>query len=245
VKVVLFCGGLGMRLRDYADNVPKPMVPIGGRPILWHLMKYYAHQGFSDFILCLGYRGDAIERYFREHPELTEDWSIRLIHTGADANIGQRLRAVQSELAGEAIFLANYADGLSDLSLSRQLAHFHQHGRIAGFASVRTGLSYHTVSAEPNGLVTGIESLAETEIRINGGFFIFTGEIFRYLREGEDLVEKPFQRLIADRQLVSYRHDGFWIAVDTAKDKARVDSLCAEAHPPWMIWKEPVRERCA
>ncbi len=226
-----------MRLREYRENVPKPMVTIGDRPLLWHLMKYYAHQGFKDFILCLGYRGDVIERFFHDHPGLAEDWSIRLVDTGAEANIGQRLRAVEAELAGEEVFLANYSDGLSDHVLSRQIDDFRRHKRIASFLSVRTALSYHTVTADPDGVVTEFGSIERSEIRINGGFFILTRDIFRYLRDGEDLVEEPFRRLMAERQLVSYRHDGFWIAIDTAKDKQRVDSLYAEPRPPWMIWR--------
>ena len=241
MKVVLFCGGLGMRLRDYADNVPKPMVPIGSRPILWHLMKYYAHRGAKDFILCLGYRGDAIRSFFLDR---TEDWSISFVDTGQRANIGERLRAVEPFLVGENLFLANYADGLTDLPLAAQMAHFESHDAVASFLSVRPHLRYHGVTTREDGLVTQLNGLS-SEVRVNGGFFIFRRDIFRYLRKGEDLVEEPFQRLIAERRLIAYRYDGFWMAVDTAKDMDRVDTLYAVGHPPWMVWEGAATNRPA
>jgi len=256
MKVVIFCGGLGMRLRDYAENVPKPMVPIGYRPILWHLMKYYAHFGHKDFILCLGYRGDMIKHYFLNYEEFVtndfvlteggrqrkllssdiEDWRITFVDTGQNSNIGQRLRAVRSHLAGEPAFLANYADGLSDLPLNEQLRHFQQQDKIASFLCVKPNLSYHAVSANDAGVVTGFRDIVDAGVRVNGGFFIFKQAIFDYLREGEELVLEPFQRLIADRQLLAYNYDGFWIAVDTAKEKKRVDDLFAAGRPPWEVW---------
>ncbi len=244
MKVVLFCGGLGMRLRGSPENVPKPMVPIGCRPIIWHLMKYYAHHGLKDFILCLGYRGEAIRNYLREDCEDCEDWSVTFVDSGIEASIGQRLLAVEPLLAGEEVFCANYADGLTDLPFADQMAHFLHHDRVASFLSVRPNLSYHAVASEPGGLVTGFHSIVHTDLRVNGGFFIFKRDIFRYLRAGEDLVEAPFQRLIQSRQLVAYPHDGFWIAVDTAKDKLRVDELYASGTPPWMVWEARPRELC-
>jgi glucose-1-phosphate cytidylyltransferase len=237
MKVVLFCGGLGMRLRDAPYNVPKPMVPIGDNPILWHLMKYYAHHGHTEFVLCLGYRGEAIRDFVRD---LREDWSITCVDSGIDATIGERLRAAEPLVRGEEMFCANYADGLSDLPLGDQVAHFRRYGGIASLVSVRPNLSYHSVESEPGGRVLGFRSIAATPIRVNGGFFLFRPEIFRYLRDGEELVGPPFQRLIAARQLVAYEYDGFWVAVDTAKDKQLVDALYASGAPPWRVWQDPV-----
>lgn len=236
MKVVLFCGGLGMRLRDVPHNVPKPMVPVGGKPILWHLMKYYAHHGHSEFVLCLGHRGEAIREYLGG---LAEDWSVTFVDSGVDASIGERLHAAEPLLRGEEVFCANYADGLTDLPLGDQLDHFRRHDVIASLVSVRPNLSYHSVDAGPGGLVHGFRSIVETRVRVNGGFFLFKRDIFRILREGEDLVEAPFQRLIRARQLVAYEYDGFWIAVDTAKDKQRVDELWETGAPPWMVWGPP------
>lgn len=256
MKVVLFCGGLGMRLRDYAENVPKPMVPIGYRPILWHLMKYYAHYGHKDFVLCLGYRGDLIKHYFLNYEEfvtndfvLSEggrkrellssdiaDWKITFVDTGQSSNIGERLALVKPHLAGEPVFLANYADGLSDLPLPKQLEHFQKSGAVASFLCCKPNLSYHAVSSNANGLVTGFHDIVQSGVRVNGGFFIFRQEIFNYLRQGEELVLEPFQRLIAEQKLVAFNYDGFWIAVDTAKEKLRVDELFATGSPPWQVW---------
>jgi glucose-1-phosphate cytidylyltransferase len=259
MKVVLFCGGLGMRLREYSENVPKPMVPIGYRPIIWHLMKYYAHFGQTDFILCLGHGGDVIKHYFLNYEECVsndfvlseggrkrelltsdiEDWRITFVETGPHSNIGERLLAVREHLRGEPMFCANYADGLTDLPLPEQLAHFERHGKIASFLSVKPNMSYHFVTARPDGSVTGFHDLQMSGLRVNGGFFLFRREIFDHIREGEELVEKPFQRLIDADQLVAFEYDGFWMPMDTAKDKQRFDDLHLRRNPPWEVWKRP------
>src|ERR1700751_2452605 len=193
MKVVLFCGGLGMRIRD-SEDVPKPMVHIGQRPILWHVMKYYAHYGHKDFVLCLGYKAEAIKNYFLNYNECTSndfvlsrggkelellnsdihDWRITFVDTGIGSNIGQRLKAVARYIDGEEEFLANYSDGLTDMPLPEQLEHFHQHDKIASFLCVRPNLSYHLVSVEKgNGsLVSGIQPIDDGSVRINGGYFV-------------------------------------------------------------------------
>jgi glucose-1-phosphate cytidylyltransferase len=258
MKVVLFCGGMGLRIRD-AENVPKPLVQIGYRPVLWHVMKYYAHYGHKDFILCLGFGADAIKRYFLEYSECTSndfvlsqggrkvelynsdihDWRITFADTGVDSNIGQRLKAVEKYLDGEEEFLANYSDGLSDLPLPEQIDHFHQSGKIASFLCVLPNLSYHVVSTEPNGsLVTGVHSITNGSVRINGGYFVFKKEIFNYIRPGEELVIEPFQKLIAEKQLVGYNYDGFWAGMDTFKDRQQLDSLWGGGKAPWHVWKD-------
>jgi glucose-1-phosphate cytidylyltransferase len=257
MKVVLFCGGLGTRLRDYAESIPKPMVPIGYRPILWHLMKYYAHFGHREFILCLGYRGDVIKQYFLNYDECLsndfvlsnggrdlqlfsrdiDEWKITFVDTGLHANVGQRLRAVEHYVGDDEIFLANYADGLSDLSLPDYLEHFRQHARIASFLCVPPSQSFHVVSTNANGRVDDIRHVGRAGLWINGGFFAFTREIFGYLREGEELVEEPFQRLIAEGQLTAYRFTGFWQCMDTFKDKQLLDDMNARGNPPWEVWK--------
>jgi glucose-1-phosphate cytidylyltransferase len=257
MKVVLFCGGLGMRIRDN-ENVPKPMITIGYRPIVWHLMKYYAHFGVKDFILCLGYRADYIKNYFLTYNEcvsndftLSEggrklellqsdihDWRITFVDTGLNSNIGQRLKAVEKHLAGEDLFLANYADGLTDLNLADQMAHFHQHRKIASFVSVKPNLSFHLVNADEEGRVTAIEDIAKSHIRVNGGFFIFRRSIFDYMGEGEELVREPFQRLVARDELLAYQYDGFWQAMDTFKDRQRLEELYSDGNAPWELSKD-------
>jgi glucose-1-phosphate cytidylyltransferase len=259
MKVVLFCGGLGMRLRDYSETIPKPMVDIGYRPILWHVMKYYAHYGHKDFILCLGHRADAVKNYFLNYNECAsndfvlswggkkldlynsdiQDWRITFADTGIESNIGQRLKSVEKYLEGEEEFLANYSDGLTDLPLPQQLDHFHKNGKIASFLAVRPNLSYHMVSLQEGdaSLVSGINAINNGTVRINGGFFIFKKNIFDYMRDKEELVNGPFQRLIDEKQLIGYPYDGFWASMDTFKDKQQLESLWGSGGAPWEVWK--------
>jgi glucose-1-phosphate cytidylyltransferase len=259
MKVVLFCGGLGMRIREAGENLPKPMVTIGYRPIMWHLMKYYAHHGHKDFILCLGYRGDVIKNYFLNYSEtlsndfvLSEggkklellksdihDWKITFVETGLTSNIGQRLKAVERIVGDEPEFLANYSDGLSDLPMAAQLEQFRQHDAVATFVSVKPNLSYHVVSTERSGLVSGIEDIGRSPIRINGGFFIFKREIFDHIGEGEELVREPFHRLVKARRLAAFEYDGFWQSMDTFKDRQQLEEIYTRGNAPWEVWNQP------
>jgi glucose-1-phosphate cytidylyltransferase len=256
MKVVLFCGGLGTRMREYSESVPKPMVPIGYRPILWHVMKYYAHYGHKDFLLCLGYKADVIKNYFRTYDECLsnnfvlsgggkklellgsdiDDWRITFVDTGLNSNIGQRLRAVEKYLQNEEVFLANYTDGLADVNLHALVDTFMKSNRLAGFVSVRPRASFHMISADGQGIVKGIEHITKSGARINGGFFLFRREIFRYIKEGEELVEQPFHRLISEGQLLSYPHNGFWACMDTFKERQELEDLYSAGRAPWMIW---------
>lgn len=264
MKVVLFCGGLGTRLRDYSETIPKPLVTIGTRPIIWHLMKFYAHYGHKDFILCLGHRGDLIKEYFLRYNECVSndfsmanggreiqlynsdihDWRIAFVDTGLHSNLGQRLKAVEELLDGDEVFMANYSDGLSDLPIARQLEVFQEEKAVASFMSVKPSQTFHAVSVDQDGLVTNIQNIGNSEVWINGGFFIFRKEIFKYINEGDELVEKPFQRLIAQKQLVSYKHKGFWAAMDTFKDKMMFDDMYARGDTPWQVWRNRGQDRC-
>jgi glucose-1-phosphate cytidylyltransferase len=247
MKVVLFCGGLGMRIREYSEAVPKPMVPIGDKPILWHVMKYYAHFGHKDFILCLGYKGESIKQYFQSHSDSArsngdkeagmDNWRVTLVDTGIAANVGQRLKAVEPHLKGEEIFLANYADGLTDLPLPAYLDHFLQRKKIASFLCVRPNQSFHVVTSLAGDLVKGIECVDRSNVWINGGFFIFRKEIFNYINDGEDLVDAPFQKLIKEEELLAYKCAGFWAAMDTFKERQRLEDICASGNAPWEVWK--------
>jgi len=256
MKVVLFCGGLGMRLRDYSDSIPKPMIPIGYRPILWHIMKYYAFHGHTDFILCLGYKADVVKQYFLNYDECLsnnfvlanggktlrllnrdiEDWNITFVDTGNTSNIGERLKAVEPYLEGEDLFLANYSDGLTDLPLDDYVSYFLAGRHIAAFVSVKPTQSFHVISVDDD-VVTDIRHVSRCGLRINGGYFVFRNDIFRYLHDGEELVDEPFQRLIADRQLIAYRHDGFWAAMDTFKERQQLEEMYARGNAPWEVWK--------
>jgi glucose-1-phosphate cytidylyltransferase len=258
MKVVLFCGGMGTRLRDYSDRIPKPLVDVGPRPILWHLMSFYAHYGHRDFVLCLGYGAKAIKEYFLKYDEAVsndfvlsqggrkvdllqrdiEDWKITFVDTGLHSTIGERLRRVRPHLKGEEIFLANYADGLSDLNLDVYLDYFRKRERIACFLSVAAPHTFHIVEADPEHHVCRLEAVGRSVVRINGGFFAFRREIFDHIREGEDLVLEPFDRLISKRQLLAYPFDGFWRQMDTFKDKQDFDDMLLRGVTPWQVWQK-------
>jgi glucose-1-phosphate cytidylyltransferase len=258
VKVVLFCGGLGTRLREHSETIPKPLVNVGYRPIIWHLMRYFAHFGHKDFILCLGYRGDLIREYFLNYREAMStdfvlsgggniellapsigDWRITFIDTGMHSNLGQRLMRVRHLLDGEEMFLANYSDGLTDLPLDSYLATAQASSAVASLVAVRPSQSFHAVRSSPEGVVTQIEDIGATDYWINAGFFCLRREIFDYIQPGEELVEAPFQRLIAERKLFALHYTGFWVAMDTFKDKIKLDRMEAQGNCPWMVWNRP------
>lgn len=263
MKVVLFCGGLGTRLREHSDTIPKPLVTVGYRPIIWHLMRYYAHFGHKDFILCLGYRGDMIREYFLNyrdcmstdftltlgeqkvdlHGDERQDWRITFVDTGLHANLGQRLSRVRHLLRDEPMFLANYSDGLSDLDLPDAVADFERSDATASFLAVRPAQSFHTVSVADDGLVQRIESMSRADVWVNGGFFCLRQQVFDAMRDGEELVEQPFHRLLSEGRLRARKHEGFWAAMDTFKDKISLDRMEALGQCPWMVWRDGTLSR--
>jgi glucose-1-phosphate cytidylyltransferase len=256
MKVVLFCGGMGLRFQDASVRVPKPLIPVGDRPILLHLMKYYAHFGHNDFILCLGHHAHVIKEYFLNYNEALhtdfvlakggaeirllrrdmEDWRISFVYTGRTSSIGQRLRRVREHLDGEDYFLANYGDQLTDAPLPDVIGRLRGEGKVASLLCVPPPYSTHVLSLEGDRLVTDVSPMNNGSLWINGGFFVFRHDIFDYIREGEDLVEQPFQRLIAAQQLVAYRYEGFWAPMDTLKDKQQLDAHADTPCPPWAVW---------
>jgi glucose-1-phosphate cytidylyltransferase len=256
MKVVLFCGGLGTRLREYSDNVPKPLVPIGYRPILWHVMKYYAHFGHKDFILCLGYKADKIKDYFLHYNEYVsndftmtnggkditlanrdiQDWRITFVDTGLRASIGERLRQVEKHLKNEEFFLANYSDGLTDLELPKMIDEFSKSGKVGCFLCAPPSQTFHVVSLGEQNLVTGIQYVRDTNILVNAGYFVFKSDIFQYLKQGEDLVEQPFGRLIEKGLLLGYPHERFW-AMDTFREQQELSDIYTQGKAPWEIWR--------
>lgn len=258
MKVVLFCGGLGTRLREHSAITPKSLVNIGSRPIIWHLMRYYSHYGHKDFVLCLGYGGDMIREYFLNYNEALsndftlsdggkrvelhssdlDDWRITFVDTGLHSNIGQRLLRVRRFLEGEDTFLANYSDGLSNLPLDQQIEDFRGRDAVASFASVNSSQSFHAVKVGADGLVTQMGAMSDQEMLINGGFFVLRNTVFDYIEEGDELVDQPFGRLIAERKLASFRWKGFWQCMDTFKDKITFDRMEARGNSPWMVWRK-------
>lgn len=255
MKVVLFCGGLGTRLREYSENIPKPMVPLGEQPILLHLMKYYSQFGHSDFVLCLGYKSSVIRDFFLNlRPHTFSDciisesggnievldstplnWRIALLDTGLSRKVGERLWAVRRQVENEEMFLANYSDGLSDVDMSKMIEALKKSNKVACFMAVRPQLSFHFADFDETGEVKSIRNVKHVDAWINGGFFVFRPEIFDYMRAGEELVEEPFARLIAANKLMAYRHEGFWRPMDTLKDKQALEDLVERGATPWSL----------
>jgi glucose-1-phosphate cytidylyltransferase len=256
MKVVLFCGGLGTRLREYGDNLPKPLVPLSYRPVIWHVMKYYAHHGHKDFILCLGYKADKIKEYFLNYNECSsndfvlsgggknvslitsdiQDWTITFVDTGINTCIGQRLKKVQHLLKNEEMFLANYSDGLTDLPLPTMIDKFKRSNKVAAFICAPPSQTFHVVELGSSGRVTHITPVRQSGMRVNAGYFVFRRQIFDYLRKGEDLVGPPVDRLIKKNLIMGYKYDRFW-SMDTFKEQQELSDLCARGEAPWEVWK--------
>jgi glucose-1-phosphate cytidylyltransferase len=254
MKVVLFCGGLGTRIREYSEALPKPMIPVGGYPILWHIMQYYSTFGHNDFTLCLGYKASTIKEFFLGYkPEVfsdcvvsdhgakveilgrpTDDWRITMIDTGIWRSIGERLWAVRDHLQEDEMFLANYSDGLSDVDLDAMISDFKASGKIACFLAVRPPVTFHLVDVGNDRQVQSIKSTDTSDLWINGGFFIFRREIFDYMRSGEELILEPFSRLIAEGQLLAYKHTSFWRSMDTLRDRQVLEEMVEQGNMPWI-----------
>ncbi len=259
MKVVLFCGGFGMRLREFSDSIPKPLVKVGNRPILWHIMKYYSYYGHNEFILCLGWKAEAIKEYFLNYNEcLSNDfvmdgstssvrpmasdissWKITFVDTGLMSNIGQRLKAVEKHVEGESTFLANYTDGLSNIHLPELIDFHHKNEAFATLMTVSPKETFHCVKVASDGSVNEIAAVADSDLRVNAGFFVFDQSIFDVIHDGEELIPKPFNRLIEKNKLFSVHHEGFFACMDTFKEKQIFDDFHARGHTPWEVWRKP------
>ena len=255
MKVVIFCGGLGVRMGEETQRIPKPMIHIGGKPILWHIMRYYSDWGHNEFILCLGYKGQTIKEYFLAHdgalfndfvlerdgsgtkldviPGDVDEWRITFVDTGLNATIGERLKAVEPYLTDDEAFLATYGDGLTDATLPDVIRTFHERQKIAMFLSVRPQFNAHLVVTDEAGTVVAVEDMSGSHVRINGGFFVFRREILDWIEPGDELVEETFSRLIARGELAAYSHDGFFGPMDTIKDRQRLEELHRSGEAPW------------
>jgi glucose-1-phosphate cytidylyltransferase len=254
MKVVLFCGGLGTRIREYSESIPKPMVPIGHQPILWHVMQYYSQFGHRDFVLCLGYKANVVKDYFLNYKQATNadcvvshfgkkvellgerpaDWRVSLVDTGIWRNIGQRLLAVRHLVKDDEIFLANYSDGLTDAPLPEMIDRFKKSGKTACFIAVHPPLTFHLAEFDEQGAVRQMRASHEAGIWINGGYFIFRNKIFDYIREGDELVDQPFKRLIERGELMAYKYEGFWRAMDTLRDRQVLEEMIERGDMPWQ-----------
>jgi glucose-1-phosphate cytidylyltransferase len=238
-------------------RVPKPMIPVGDRPILWHIMKYYATFGYHDFIVCLGYKAEVVKEYFLNYQEALandfvlrdggrsvellstdiQEWSITFVNTGLRTTIGQRLKAVQEHIGPDEIFLTNYGDTLTDAPIPQMVETLVASGKVALFLAARPTYSFHVATMDPDHSVLEITDVTKSDMWLNGGYFVFRREIFDYIREGEDLVDEPFQRLIAEQKLMAYPYEGFWAAMDTLKEKQHLDGLLESGQAPWARWE--------
>lgn len=253
MKVVLFCGGLGTRIREYTEALPKPMIPIGHQPILWHVMNYYSQYGHKDFVLCLGYKANTVKDFFLNYNPQTygdcvvqgskieilgpreEDWRIAMIDTGIWRNIGSRLWAVRDHVMDEEMFFANYSDGLSNVDLDDMVTRFRRSDKLACFLAVHPPVTYHLIDIAEDGNVNRFVTSEKSEIWINGGFFILKPGVFDYMNDGEELVEEPFSRLIKANKLMAYKHYGFWRAMDTLRDRQVLEDMIEKGDMPWRL----------
>lgn len=256
MKVVLFCGGLGMRMREGGGSAPKPMNMIGDRPLLWHVMRYYAHFGHTDFVLCLGYGAAAVKNYFLHYDETLSndftltaggrdislhktdisDWNISFIDTGLNATIGERLTRVREHVQGEKMFLANYADTLTDAPLDQLIERFQRTTSAVSILAVPPVSTHHVIDIDDTGRVTAVRGVHDLTQWENGGYFVMRPRIFEALREGEDMVPQAFNRLLATGDLFAQRYTGFWRAADTFKDRVELEDLYHKGRSPWMLW---------
>lgn len=261
MQVVILCGGQGTRIRDVTDDLPKPMIPIGGQPILWHIMKGYAHHGFNRFILCLGHKSWLIKRYFLDHylasadisvnlaepgkvqvhaPKLAEDWQVTLVETGADAMTGCRVKRIEKYVTGDH-FLLTYGDGVADVNIRALVDHHLSHRRIGTVTAVHPPGRFGELEIQQGRVVEFNEKPLLSRGRINGGFFVFQRQFFDRLRDDEGLVleQEPLMQLARDGELGVYMHDGFWQPMDNSREYRLLNDLAATDQAPWKTWLNP------
>jgi glucose-1-phosphate cytidylyltransferase len=235
--VVILCGGRGTRLQEHTQAIPKPLVEIGGWPILWHVMQIYASQGFRRFILCLGYRAELIEDFVR-----VTDWpdgvEVRCVRTGLETQTGGRIKAVADHLPEET-FCVTYADGVADIDLALLCAQHEAYGTLATVTVIRPVLQFGFAQISSDGRIRGFHEKPRSQEWINGGFFCFEPQFLDYLEDDSILERDPLERCAADGQLMSFRHEGFWACMDTYKDALTLNDLWSAGKPPWRVW-EPV-----
>lgn len=258
MKVVIFAGGLGTRISEETETRPKPMVEIGGKPILWHIMKIYSHYGFNEFIICLGYKGFMIKEYFMNyflhnsditidiknnnvevHNSNSESFKVTLVETGLDTKTAGRLKRVQKYI-GDEDFMLTYGDGVCDVDLKELLKFHKEHGKIATVTSIQMDARFGGMDVETGGFVTSFKEKAKDDSKwINGGFFVLKPEVFNYLKGDmkETMWEEaPLERLTADTQLMAFQHKGFWKCMDALRDKLELENLWKNKNAKWKVW---------
>jgi glucose-1-phosphate cytidylyltransferase len=231
---VILCGGAGTRLREHTQSIPKPLVEIGGRPILWHVMQIYLAQGFADFLLLTGFKAELIEQFAG-----AETWPsgahVRCLETGVDSQTGERLR-LAAAILGEETVCVTYADGLADIDLQALVAHHRAHGRRATMTVVRPQLQFGVAELNGDGTIRGFVEKPRSEHWINGGFFCFEPDVLAQIEPGSVLEREPLERLAATGELQAFHHEGFWECMDTYKDAVQLNELWASGRAPWKLW---------
>jgi len=255
MKVVLLCGGKGTRLREETEYKPKPMVEIGGRPILWHIMKNYASYGFNEFILCLGYKQEYVRQFFLNyefmnndftihlnskektlhHCRHAEDWTVTLVDTGLETPKGGRLKLIEPYVDGDS-FMVTYGDGVADVDIKKLCAYHKAHKKVVTFTGVHPVSRFATVNVNKQGKVSAWKEKRQIEEYVNAGFFVFNREIFDYLKKNEELEEGPMEKLTAKGEVAMFRHEGFWQCMDTYRDNQLLESIWNSGKAPWKTW---------
>ena len=262
MKVVILCGGYGTRIRDVADNLPKPMIPVGNYPIIWHIMKYYATLGHDEFILCLGYKSSVIKDYFLNYEARTTDfsitlgrkdsmevlnkhteqnWKITFAETGLDSMTGTRIKKIQKYIQPGESFMLTYGDGLSDVDLDSLISFHKLHNKTLTLTGVRPTGRFGEIMSDSKGEITEFKEKPEaTKGRINGGFFVANYSLFDYIDDGRDDIvfeQEPMKELVESKQLMQFDHDGFWQPMDTMREYKMLNSMYSEKKAPWKIWE--------
>ena len=232
MKTVILCGGKGTRLRELTEEIPKPLVEIGGKPILWHLMKIYSHYGFNDFILCLGYKGELIKEYFSRNNK--ENWKITFVDTGEDANKAERIKKVQKYIKDDNFFVA-YGDDVCDVNVKKVLDLHLKKGKIVTLTAVNLLSPFGVMEVNENDEVTEFKEKPKLDYWMNGGYFVFNKKIFNYLKEGYDLEKEAFEELAKEKQIAAFKHHGFWKSMNTFKDVVELNELWERGNAPWKV----------
>ena len=258
MKTIILCGGRGMRLQEETEFRPKPLIPIGGRPILWHIMKTYAHYGFRDFVLCLGYRGEMIKDYFLNYEAMSSDFTIRLGHqyslnyndahkeqdftitlaeTGLETMTGGRIKRVERYIDGDT-FMVTYGDGVADIDIQALVKYHQQHGRLATVTAVHPVSRFGMLTLDDSSAVLSFAEKPQMESWVSAGFFVFSRKVFDYLKDDDCVLERePLERLAREGELMAYRHHGFFYAMDTYRDYKVLNELWDSGQTPWRKWE--------
>ena len=259
MKVVIFAGGLGTRISEETDTRPKPMVEIGGKPILWHIMKMYSQYGYNEFVICLGYKGYVIKEYFMNyflhnsditvdlsqnkmeiHGTRAESFKVTLVETGTNTKTAGRLQQIKKYIGDEDFFLT-YGDGVSDVNIPELLAFHKKNNKIATVTSVQPDARFGGMDLTPDGKVNAFREKSKEDAQwINGGFFVLKADVFNYLQDDMSNTmweDAPLEKLTTDKELVAYKHHGFWKCMDALRDKIELNELWESGKAPWKIWK--------